>query len=181
MLRRPPAGRGVLGMSAGRPERALRCPEAQRSAELLPRKMKSAYLSLTCQIDIFEKTCLSPFKVQPLADNGNAEEFPTVKKFRGWSSIYDFHQHKQRRAAGLVARLFALLDPFNDMTAAAAVSKPGKRLFGKRGGRKGGKGDDGRWRGGRRVGKCRPLAAPSKRHGISSGNCECAIAGRSKS
>ena len=115
--------------------------------------------------------------VRPLADNGNTEEFPTVKKFRGWSSIYDFPKHKQRRAAGLVARLFALLDPFNDMTAAAAaVSKPGKR-----GGRKGGKGDDGRWRGGRRVGKCRPLAAPNKRHGISSGNCACAIAGRSKS
>ena len=67
--------------------------------------------------------------VRPLADNGKGwgkdckggkptdiEESSTVKKFFGWSSIDDFPEHKQSRAAELVARLFALCDPFKDMT-----------------------------------------------------------------
>ena len=64
--------------------------------------------------------------VRPLADNGkdkgkgdkptDIEEFPTVKKFSDWSWIDDLPEHKQRRAAELMARSLALLDPFIDMT-----------------------------------------------------------------
>ena len=52
---------------------------------------------------------------QPLAGNGK-DEFPTVKFFLGWSSIYDFPDHKRGRAAGMVGKLFALLDEFVDAT-----------------------------------------------------------------
>ena len=56
--------------------------------------------------------------VQPLADgkHTDTEEFPTVKFFLGWSSIYDFPDHKRGRAAGLVGKLFALMDQFVDVT-----------------------------------------------------------------
>ena len=67
--------------------------------------------------------------VRPLADNGkdkgkgcnggkptDIEEFPVVIKFLRFPSSYDFPEHKRGRAAGLVNKLFALLDPFNDMT-----------------------------------------------------------------
>ena len=67
--------------------------------------------------------------VRPLADNGkdkgkgckggkptDIEEFPVVIKFLRFPSSYDFPEHKRGRAAGLMNKLFALLDPFNDMT-----------------------------------------------------------------
>lgn len=79
---------------------------------------------------------------RPLANNGkdkgkgckggkptDTEEFPspTVKKFLGWSSIYDFPEHKQRRAAGLVNRLFALQESAEESEAGSGSSSSSKQ------------------------------------------------------
>ena len=55
--------------------------------------------------------------VQPLADgkHTDTEEFLTLMASI-LSSIYDFPDHKRGRAAGLVGKLFALLDQFVDVT-----------------------------------------------------------------
>ena len=55
--------------------------------------------------------------VQPLADgkHTDTEEFLTLLASI-LSSIYDFPDHKRGRAAGLVGKLFALMDQFVDVT-----------------------------------------------------------------